>query len=154
MSELAERLREQAETVARLFGSVDPPEDHMRPADLLWFTAQDAADRLSEYAALGSKLPTVPCPTCGGNWCNYREPGSDPNAEATVCPNPDCDGGTVRLTLEDAVAITAAVFTDEWWSKHAWNQRRIDETVADLRNVRATNFGNETINNKGERNGT
>jgi len=47
---LADRLRRQAEEVAQLHGDPVSPEDQMRPADRLWWTAFDAAAAIDANA--------------------------------------------------------------------------------------------------------
>lgn len=49
-NDLARLLRQQAELVAEAYGDPDPPEDDMKPADRLWWTASDAAEELIRVA--------------------------------------------------------------------------------------------------------
>lgn len=48
---IVERLRRQARRVVELYGDPEPPEYDMNPADLLWFTVQDAADEIERLRA-------------------------------------------------------------------------------------------------------
>lgn len=51
MTDIVERLRKQSRRVAELYGDPEPPDDDMKPADLLWFTAQEAADEIEQLRA-------------------------------------------------------------------------------------------------------
>lgn len=54
--DIVKRLSTQSETVVRLFGSPDGPEETLLPADLLWFTCQDAAAEIERLRAAGDAL--------------------------------------------------------------------------------------------------
>jgi len=48
---MTQRLRDQSEEVAQLYGDPDPPEGDVKLADSLWFNAQDAADYADRFSA-------------------------------------------------------------------------------------------------------
>lgn len=66
LADLVERLRTQAEEVAQLYGDAQPPEDDLKPADILWWTVQDAIDEIThlraEVAELQQQLAIIKSP--------------------------------------------------------------------------------------------
>jgi hypothetical protein len=88
---MTQRLRDQSEEIAKLYGDPDPPEDDVKLADTLWFNAQDVADYADRFdpvwvlAECEAKRRIVEVHASGGAWCDHCN-ADRPGDAADSCP--------------------------------------------------------------------